>query len=74
MEEKERASRHPYRRESVLPKARFIKVRNVLNLIFMIGAIIGIIIYFLSNETIGIIVILAAMVFKLIECALRFIH
>lgn len=74
MEGKERASRHSYRGEGVLPKARFIKVRNVLNLIFMIGAIIGIMIYFLSNETIGIIVILAAMVFKLIECALRFIH
>lgn len=74
MEEKEHTSRHHYREENALPKAGFIKVRNVLNLIFMIGAIIGIMIYFLGSQTIGIIVILAAMVFKLIECALRFIH
>lgn len=74
MEEKERMSRHRYREDNALPKAGFLKVRNVLNLIFMIGAIIGIMVYFLGSQTVGIIVILAAMIFKLIECVLRFIH
>lgn len=54
--------------------ARFLALRNWLNLIFMVGAIVGLILYFTVGHTIGIIVILASMVFKIVECCLRFIH
>ena len=50
------------------------RLRNVLNLIFMIGAIIGVAIYLLGNTTVGTIVILAAMSFKIVECSLRLIR
>ena len=53
---------------------RFRSARQWLNIIFMIGAVIGVVLYLVHPpQTLGIIVILAAMVFKIIECALRFI-
>lgn len=52
--------------------SRFLKIRNILNIIFMIGAIIGMIVYFISDHTTGIIIILSSMVFKIAECCLRF--
>ena len=50
------------------------RLRNVLNIIFMLGAIIGVAIYLLGDTTVGIIVILAAMSFKIVECSLRLIR
>lgn len=50
------------------------KVRNILNIIFLVGAIAGIAVYFFADETAGLITILAAMVFKMVECCLRFFH
>ena len=42
------------------------------NIIFMVGAVIGVIFYFaLTDQTIGIIIILSSMVFKFAEAALR---
>lgn len=61
-----------HRQEKEVDK-RF-KLRNILNLIFILGAIAGMLFYFLSDETVGIIIIMAAMVFKLTECCLRFFH
>ena len=52
----------------------FLKFRNVLNIIFMLGAVVGLLIYFLSDETTGVYVILAAMVFKMVEATLRMFH
>lgn len=52
----------------------FRNVRQWLNIIFMIGAITGVAFYLLyTPHTLGIIIILSAMVFKIVECALRFI-
>ncbi len=54
---------------------RFFKLRNILNIIFMIGAVVGVILYFISQtETLGILVIITAMFFKMAECSLRFLH
>lgn len=53
---------------------RFFRVRNILNTLFMVGAIIGIIIYLSASHNIGIVIILVSMVFKAIECVLRFLH
>lgn len=52
----------------------FRSTRQWLNIIFMIGAVVGVLLYlFHTPQTLGIIVILVSMVFKIIECALRFI-
>lgn len=52
----------------------FRNVRQWLNIVFMIGAVVGVAVYVLHTpQTLGIIIILVAMVFKIIECALRFI-
>lgn len=53
---------------------RFFKVRNCLNIVFILGAIAGMAVYYFGNTTIGIIVIIIAMVLKFIECVLRLIH
>jgi len=51
----------------------FRSTRQWLNIIFMLGAIVGVLLYlFHTPQTVGIIVILVSMVFKIIECALRF--
>lgn len=48
-----------------------IVLRQWLNIIFMVGALTGVIIYIFGTQSTGIYVILGAMVFKIIECALR---
>lgn len=53
---------------------RFFNIRNILNIIFIIGAVIGVLLYVYSSQTVGTIIILISMVFKIIECILRFIR
>lgn len=52
----------------------FLRIRNILNTIFIFGALIGMGVYFWKDQTIGGIIIIGAMVFKFVECCLRFIH
>lgn len=52
------------------------KIRNILNLIFMIGAVIGVIFFLSKNEEkhqIGLYIILMSMCFKIAESSLRMI-
>ena len=51
---------------------RYIVLRNILNIIFMIGAIAGVLVYFYGNRDTGTIIILVSMVFKIVECVFRF--
>lgn len=66
---------HRHRRdEKEQRNEQFRQLRQWLNIIFMIGAVVGVAVYLLHTpQTLGIIIILAAMVFKIVECALRFI-
>lgn len=66
--------RHPEmgRLHSRKPADRFFKLRNVLNVIFLLGAVAGVAVYYLHDHTVGIIVILVSMIFKMAECCLRF--
>lgn len=50
-----------------------LKFRNILNILFMLGAILGIILYFTVGHTLGTYVILTAIGVKFIECCLRLI-
>ncbi len=54
--------------------SKLLKLRNLLNIIFMLGAIVGLVIYFLGHQQAGIIVILFSMVFKMAESTIRFFH
>ena len=50
------------------------KIRNLLNLIFMIGAIVGVILFLSKNEErhmMGLYIILCSMVVKIAESSLR---
>jgi hypothetical protein len=60
------------RAEEDEPRDRYLMLRQWLNGLFMIGAVVGVAIYFLKDETIGTIVILVAMVLKMAECVFRF--
>ena len=40
----------------------------------MIGAVVGLVFFFFSDKTIGTVIILASMVFKMAECCFRFIR
>ncbi len=47
------------------------KLRNILNIIFIIGAVVGMVYYFFFDEYIGTIIILVAMGFKITETSIR---
>ncbi len=52
------------------------QVRNILNIIFMIGAVVGVYFFLSKNEekhNLGLYIILFSMVFKITESALRMI-
>ena len=54
--------------------AQNLKIRNILNIIFMIGAIIGLLMYFYSDKFAGTIIILIAMSIKIAESIIRMIN
>ena len=52
----------------------YLKIRNVLNILFMLIAIVGVVIYVFFNHDHGIIVVIVSMAFKFVECSLRLIR
>lgn len=46
-------------------------VRQWLNFLFMLGAVVGVCVYFLGDKTIGTYIVLVAIVVKLSECVIR---
>lgn len=54
-------------------RGKFFMVRNILNIIFIIGAVVGMLCYFFKNEEIGIVIVLGAMAFKMCECVIRLV-
>ena len=49
-------------------------LRNWLNFIFIIGALVGMLVYVKYSRETGIYIILASMIVKVTESALRMIH
>ena len=75
MEMQNGTARRPKRRHKREVTDRFLPIRQWLNIIFMLGALVGVIVYFLTdNTTTGTIIILVSMIFKMIESVLRFIR
>lgn len=50
------------------------RIRNTLNLIFMLGAVAGVICYLSADRQTGIYIILGSMVFKIMESAIRILR
>ena len=69
-------TQYPQRRHRRPDKEQdqFLPIRNILNIIFIIGAVVGVSVYFFSDNTIGTFIVLGAMVFKIAETILRFIR
>ena len=75
IEDKEQYLQRRHRNEDDNKENRFRNTRQWLNAIIMAGAIAGVVVYLTqTNHTSGIIIILVAMSFKIIECILRFIR
>lgn len=53
---------------------KYFKIRNILNIIFMLGAIVGMGVFYFYDRTLGTIIIITAMAFKMAECCFRFIR
>lgn len=66
-----RPARHHRRGPS---EDKYFKIRNFLNIIFIIGAIVGMGVFYFHDRTMGTIIILTAMAFKIAECCFRFIR
>ncbi|MCM1079302.1 MAG: hypothetical protein NC344_06210 [Bacteroidales bacterium] len=59
--------------EEKVPNNKVFLIRQILNVIFMVGAIVGGLLYWFQPEpTLGILVIMTSMFFKMAECVLRF--
>lgn len=46
-------------------------IRNVLNIIFMAGALVGVVVYACGSKEIGMYIVLGAIPFKIAEAAIR---
>lgn len=51
---------------------KFFVLRQIFNIIFILGAVVGCFFYIKINEAMGGILIIIAMAFKMAECVLRF--
>lgn len=76
METPETTQDQQTRRRHRKPKERdaMFGLRNTLNIIFMVLAVIGVVVYLCAEGNIGIYIILGAMVIKMVECCLRMLH
>lgn len=61
------------RRDEESLRRKYYVIRNILNTIFVIGAIIGVLIYYFHSNNLGTYVILGSMIFKMAECCFRFL-
>ena len=63
-----------HRGEGEKPRDRFFKLRNVLNIIFMLGAVVGVVLFYFSSHAVGTFVLLCSIIFKIAECCLRLLR
>lgn len=67
-------ARRPHRhlKRMSYSEAPYLRIRNWLNIAFMIIAIAGVIVFFTAGNTPGYVIMLIAVVIKIIETILRF--
>ncbi len=59
---------------SYAERGRFFHLRNILNIVFILLAIVGMAVYFHSDRTAGAVLLITAVVVKAAECVLRIIR
>ena len=65
----------PRRRSHRKPASdQLLGFRNVLNIIFMILALIGVVVYVWFDSTVGTYIVIGGMAFKMVECCLRMLR
>lgn len=69
-----RIHRRPLEKMSYANKGRFFKIRNILNIAFILLAITGMVIYLYSNHFIGGAILIASIIIKFSESVLRIMH
>lgn len=60
-----------HRRQRPEGDARMLRLRNLLNILFLVTAAVGLYLYLKSDRQTGTLVILGAMVFKMADAAIR---
>ena len=63
--------RHTHRKPA---SDQLLGLRNVLNIIFMLLAVAGVVTYLWIDDTIGTYIVIAGMAFKMVECCLRMLR
>lgn len=66
---------HSVRRHHRKPekeRGKFFLLRQILNVIFMLVAVAGCVVYVKVDNRMGAVIIIIGMAFKMAECALRF--
>lgn len=63
-----------YRRHRKPASDQLLGFRNVLNIIFMVLAIIGVVVYLCVDSTIGTYIVIGGMAFKMVECCIRMLR
>lgn len=58
-------------RNETKKRDKYFIIRNILNILFMIVAVVGVLIYIFGDETVGTIVVMFGMLFKVTECSFR---
>lgn len=58
---------------SYAEKGRFYQIRQILNILFILLAIIGMVLYFFVGHALGGVLLLAAVFIKIAECVFRII-
>lgn len=70
----ERQRRHHRRLEPLSDKSKLAGVRNGLNIIFIVGCLVGMAWYFYADRNTAIYILIVASVFKFIELTLRILR
>ncbi len=70
---KRRTHRRPLEKLSYANKGRFFKIRNILNFLFIILAIVGMIVYLHASHNVGGAILIASVFIKFTESVLRLI-
>ncbi len=66
--------RRPLEKMSYAEKGRFFRVRNVLNIVFILLTIVGMVVFFYSSRYTGGVILIVCVAIKLVECVLRIIR
>lgn len=66
--------RRKHRRPTSSDSDPLFTFRNILNIIFMLLAIAGVVVYVWVDNTMGTYIVLGAMAIKMVECCLRMLR